>query len=417
MPTLTGDRNNQIRIGEKPKGLSGWFSGSSAPVSVGLPTSDFDEADMSEVQEGTLEASPVRLNRLAQCSTTASPVSPIQTTTTSRFGAFFTKAPKTVQLPAELASDLLNLDVKSALYQTPDSDVFSPAAFKNLQLNAEGLLSRMQAAYKSRTIQFHDISSEQAVQAEELEEANTRADALKMQLTDMASQLQEQDETIRMLMEELRREREAREEERIAREKSIEMVKSRSHLPIADSEPTFTTPLPRHRLRRSDSSFGEDTTDATDDDTHSESDSVFSRSMSPTLTDGSSVFGAPSTHGSRTPEIFHAKIVTMKHAGLDTATMVHGMQRKEAERPKMMRQQSTFEKVLKGVRPTDSTRRTENEEEYDGCNNCKGGTAAMAWDTVGLLKAENRGLKDRVEELSKAVEGALDLVGGLGLRV
>jgi cell division septum initiation protein DivIVA len=39
----------------------------------------------------------------------------------------------------------------------------------------------------------------------------------------------------------------------------------------------------------------------------------------------------------------------------------------------------------------------------------------MAWDTVNLLKDENKGLKDRVEELETAVEGALDVVNGIGL--
>jgi hypothetical protein len=42
----------------------------------------------------------------------------------------------------------------------------------------------------------------------------------------------------------------------------------------------------------------------------------------------------------------------------------------------------------------------------------------MAWDTVGLLRDENRGLKRRVEELETGVGAALDLVNGLcvGLR-
>jgi hypothetical protein len=37
MPTLTGDRDGVIRIEEKPRGgLSSWFSGSSAPVAIGV---------------------------------------------------------------------------------------------------------------------------------------------------------------------------------------------------------------------------------------------------------------------------------------------------------------------------------------------------------------------------------------------
>jgi hypothetical protein len=50
-----------------------------------------------------------------------------------------------------------------------------------------------------------------------------------------------------------------------------------------------------------------------------------------------------------------------------------------------------------------------------GCRNCRGGQASVAWDTVGLLRAENKGLKERMANLETAVEGALDLVNGLRL--
>jgi hypothetical protein len=50
----------------------------------------------------------------------------------------------------------------------------------------------------------------------------------------------------------------------------------------------------------------------------------------------------------------------------------------------------------------------------DGCPRCAGagGDAGFAWDTVGLLQAENGGLTDRVLALDRAVEGALACVRG-----
>jgi hypothetical protein len=51
----------------------------------------------------------------------------------------------------------------------------------------------------------------------------------------------------------------------------------------------------------------------------------------------------------------------------------------------------------------------------DGCRNCRGKEASAAWDAFGLLRAENRGLKNRVGDLENAVDGALDLVAGLRL--
>ena len=50
-----------------------------------------------------------------------------------------------------------------------------------------------------------------------------------------------------------------------------------------------------------------------------------------------------------------------------------------------------------------------------GCENCRGKDSSVAWDAVGLLRAENKGLKDRVGALESVVEGALDLVGRLRL--
>ena len=50
-----------------------------------------------------------------------------------------------------------------------------------------------------------------------------------------------------------------------------------------------------------------------------------------------------------------------------------------------------------------------------GCTNCRGKDASVAWDTVGLLRMENKGLKERVGELESAVDGALGVCDGLHL--
>jgi hypothetical protein len=65
--------------------------------------------------------------------------------------------------------------------------------------------------------------------------------------------------------------------------------------------------------------------------------------------------------------------------------------------------------------PALDQRLAELGEADDGCANCRGGSASMAWDTVGLLRAENRELKGRVGELEEAVTGALDVVMAVGL--
>ena len=71
---------------------------------------------------------------------------------------------------------------------------------------------------------------------------------------------------------------------------------------------------------------------------------------------------------------------------------------------------SALQKIIRGISgETDST------ETSSDCDKCKGQEASIAWDTVSLLRDENKHLKHRVGQLEVAVEGALDLVNGIGL--
>ncbi|PTB74229.1 hypothetical protein M440DRAFT_1393341 [Trichoderma longibrachiatum ATCC 18648] len=70
-------------------------------------------------------------------------------------------------------------------------------------------------------------------------------------------------------------------------------------------------------------------------------------------------------------------------------------------------QMSTFQKLFKGISG-------DPNRDINGCRNCQGQDASIAWDTVGLLKAENKTLKERVSELEVAVEEVLDVVNGVG---
>jgi hypothetical protein len=139
----------------------------------------------------------------------------------------------------------------------------------------------------------------------------------------------------------------------------------------------------------------------TDEDESVESESVFSRCRSPALpaqahlvsssasssaADGASVVGegaGRNSHSNTTGGVGSANATPKQKGG---------------------QQFNAFQNILKGI-----------SGEEAGCRNCKGQDASVAWDTVGLLRDENRHLKTRVGELEVAVEGALDLVNGLGL--
>jgi hypothetical protein len=334
-------------------------------------------------------------------------------------------------LPADLNDDeFLTLDIKSALFPAgPPSpqDPFSPAAFKNLQQQAEGLLQKLQTAYKLRTQSLHDLRSEKETLAEELEEAETKNNLLKANLIHVADQIAERDATIAELMTELTKEKQARALEKEARELSIREVKSpiqairrdptkrasTSDLSIDTTNEDLGISSARHRKRQSGLT---DNTDYTEGDSDGESaldrDSTFSRARSPV----NSMAGTVDS----TPEIMQAAFGKM----VPNPTHTSGF----AKRPPMVQQKSMFQKALgritNGSEGSDDTviarSPQKNQDRYDGvgmgetgCSNCRGKDSSVAWDTVGMMRAENKGLKDRLYEMDRAVDEASDMCTGL----
>ena len=93
-------------------------------------------------------------------------------------------------------------------------------------MNAEGLLLKLQTAYKLRTLSLHELSAEREAMRDQLEEAETRAQSLRAQLEDMAQKVSEQDRAMEDLVRQLAVEKQARVQEKEAREKSIALVKT-----------------------------------------------------------------------------------------------------------------------------------------------------------------------------------------------
>jgi hypothetical protein len=332
----------------------------------------------------------------------------------SRFNFFSspkTPSKNTIQLPAEMMNDdeFLSLDVSEALFpQGSAQDPFSPAAFKNLLINAEGLLLKLQTAYKLQALSLHELSGEKSAIEEELDESSTRAQCLRTQLQDMASKVAERDATIADLAAQLAREKQLREEERQAREKSIALVRAKARetrgsyneMPDISTEDLGIATAKTHSKKKWRGS-ADMSTEGESDAESGEAESVFSRSRSPT---------SLSTMES-TPELGQAEF----------ARMVPNTN-PPSNRPKVaLQQKSTFQKFLSGMAPNAVEKPAEDEfggigMGEEGCSNCRGKDASVAWDTVGLLRAENKGLKEQVGALEDGVEGALALVLGYGDR-
>jgi hypothetical protein len=337
--------------------------------------------------------------------------SPSSAAVSSRFN-FFQKAPpkQTIQLPERLIEDdeLLTLDIHAALLPRPSfsHDTFSPAAYKNLLMNAEGLLVKFQTAYKQRTLSQHELSTEMEVQDEELEEAETRAQSLKSQLEEMSQRVAEQDKVIEDLVEQLATEKQARTEERVAHDKAIALVR-------ASEAEELSKKLHDHRPRRWRESGGSASTECDSDvDLGSPTDSVFSRSRSPAPTITSMLSSATCTSADTTPEILQAsfaRVVSLQSGVVTQRPNPLVIQQTQQQTPQQQQQKpggpTRLQKILNGISPTATSAE---------CENCRGADSSVAWDTVGLLRAENKSLKEQVGSLESAVGEALDLCLGLG---
>lgn len=348
---------------EKAGKLAEWFKGESEPISIGIiPLSTKEKGDPLDA---IAELSDIRpTNLLQRFSTTQVVPKPAMA---SRFSFFSSKASlvKPAPLPDELSDELLDMDVSAALFPNEPANPFSPAAFKNLQQQAEGLLSRLQSAYKDRTVALRDMIAEKDTVAEESEGAETRARHLKMQLDGMTAKFAEQDEVMMNLVDELALEKQARREDEEVRKRTVRVVsdvtsQSSGHRGLS------------HSNTISDSGF--------ESEDESSADSVFSRrngAQSPTMS-VSSASTANSPDAYRTQE-FHVPSSTAQTARL---RLPQG------------------QVAAKGM-PAHS------------CTNCEGVRASEAWNVVGILKEENEGLKHRVGELESALDGCLDVVGRL----
>lgn len=294
--------------------------------------------------------------------------------------------------------ELMNLDIDSALFPGgSDGEAFSPAAYKNLQQTATGLLNRFQSAYQQRTIAYHELKSERGAEADEKEEAETRMQHLKLQLEDMARKAAEHEAVIQSLMDELTREKKLRTEERQAREKGASLSEGSS---VSEDLNVEEDQRRRRKWRRSGGTNKSDVGFDTDEESVEEA-SVFSRSRSPTIatamTDLSPV--EPPVPQIKTPVIVAPR----------TPRLPPPAPSQHRQQPQM----NTFQKLFKGI-SGDAAKDTD-ARGASSCRNCEGQDASIAWDTVNLLKDENKGLKERVGELEIAVEGALDAVNGIGL--
>lgn len=95
------------------------------------------------------------------------------------------------------------MNIHNSLFPNGPADPLSPSDFNDLLLNATKLLERMQSAYREKVEYIATIQPEIDAQREEVEEAETRAQHLKIQLEDMGRKAQEHETVMLQLATQL----------------------------------------------------------------------------------------------------------------------------------------------------------------------------------------------------------------------
>ncbi|RMZ70924.1 chromosome segregation SMC common bacterial type [Pyrenophora seminiperda CCB06] len=393
----------------KIRAIQNWFSGSSSVKLGASPRQDYSDSESgsgeeydSESEEEEEEEEEERGNMMAnifnrgpsltrgasesprrsddtqtQTQTQTQTKAPSQPTAGSKF-AWLLSTQKNAAVPPPQQSptyhnpddELINLKISQALFPHGPADPLAPSSFHDLLTNAEALLSRYQSAYRQLSTALVDAHSEQSAQEDELDEAETRARHLKMQLQTMAARAADQDEQMRSLMEDLAFERKARQEEEAARKRSLALIRQCEHTTCQETT--------RRHNRISGSEISVDS--GFESEAETDAASVFSRNcLSPTDTDRSSVLDS------------EARDTTPK--GRKTQPLQRGSN-------------STITKP----------RQSKVEIRTWGCENCEGGAQSAVWGRLAKEREENRTLRLRVETLEEAVDGALNAVtGGWGM--
>lgn len=388
--TLTEERIEQVRKVESSGRIAHWFQGSSDPINLRiLPSPTKEKTDFSDTISTPSTSRPPNMQR-----TSVSPL-PSKPPLASRFSFFTSKPaiPTQGSQPADLHDEFINLDIKKALFPAGPADPFSPATFKNLVQNAEGLLSRMQAAYKERTISLHEMTAEKETQAEELEGTETRAKHLKIQLDDMAAKLAKQDELMMDLVDDLAHEKQLRREEEDARKRSIMLVKS-SKADISSPNTQRNSEVEEPRATRATSVVSDSCFDSEEE---SYVDSICSKNRETTSPNAS--VSSFSTTNSPDGHILPESIPLPQPARLPAKTS-----------PQVLSKFQNASKAKSGGSRLTEPAMTPVENMHPTCLNCQGGKASQAWSIVHRLKEENNVLQARAARIEGAVDACLDLV-------
>lgn len=390
--TLTGDRREKCRSGEARRRIDDWFQGEFGSINLGIVTSPTKEK--MNALEGVLPFLG-RTAKPAQGKPSSPVISKPLLTSPLSFLSSRLLTPKRLSPAIGPSDELMDLDIKKALIPASSSGPQSPETFKHILQKAEELLDRLQTALKERSKSLREAISEKEAQAEELKGSETRVQHLKAQLDKVVSKQEEQDLAVINLVNDLAREKELRREDHNARK--------RTPLPFKISRPNVISNKPQDvhggSRRESEVSVVSDSGfESNDEHTGNACYLQTQRAVSSEMPFGSQSF------------------TNRQEADEDLKSMLEGRTTLPAQiaTKDLSQTLSTANYDIDGSQkcshsPVLAT--TIGKSSPLECT-CHGVHNTEACNIVSVLKEENQGLKDKVEELEETLRACLSLVGG-----
>jgi hypothetical protein len=316
--------------------------------------------------------------------------------------------------------ELYNMNFEAILNPNgpPDDSrhFISGAEFQKLQANATLLLQQFQEAYRGQARALAELNGEHSLDSEKVQELSTRNRQLEVELENTRRKAREHEESIVAILEELTSEKKARVRiEQAAKEKGIILIPAAEVGSVATEDLGVESDQRRRKWMQTISTPEEEDTDEESFD-----GSVFSRSRSPTI--APSVFEGGIESHSPTPTPSSAphyllpnqqKVVNLTPPPNPKSKPRSTQQQQQQQQQQQHQQQQqgtwTFQTIIRGI---SGDTKEGAQIQPEGCSNCRGQKASAAWDTVSLLRDENRELKSHRAEMEVGIDEALEILSG-----
>ncbi|SMR57315.1 unnamed protein product [Zymoseptoria tritici ST99CH_1A5] len=338
------------------KFLGGLFDGDSAPVRLGVPSPSKEDDEVEFIMDHRTTFTP-RPNTRHQRS-----ISAISAKSSSSPKSWFSRKetpPAAASSPqAPKRDEFATMNISSALFPSGPADPLDPQSFNDLLLTATALLTSFQEAYRGKCEALAALQPELEVQKEEVEEANTRSEHLKLQLEGIGRVCEEQKKVNEELVGVLAKTRE-------------EVAQGRETIRLVRRSTAGSSIRGKRRSEGGSSvaDSGYSGGDAGEEEEEEDDDDDYASSIAGSSSNGS--------EGLRTPEDMRVPMlmVSPEYDGREWGS--------GGGKVEMMRK----------------------EVEASG----------GVWGTVQTLRHENVGLKLRVESLQQELQGCIEFVEGVGM--